>query len=243
MTGIRLQRFDTRHLRDFLQPIAINTAALEQVEAETPPPPPPPVYNQADLEHAREAAQKIGYAEGFEAGLAQAATQEAARVKATMQAVEAIQAQLATLAASYQQLVNQQSADLTELVLMIARKVAGAALDTHAVAATQQLLQHCLPVIFAKPRVVIELSPALLEVAEPALANQLAQAGFNGDAVFRVGEGLDTHDMRVMWDNGQATRSAATLWQEIEALLQQVALTPTLTNETTNEIPTGETHG
>lgn len=244
--NMRLQRFDSTFLRDFMEPIAINTAVLPEVEPEAPPPPPPPVYGEAEMEHAREASRKIGYAEGFEAGLAQAHTEDTTRQKDTLQVLAHISDQLATLAGSYQQLVSRQTAELSELVLLIARKVAGAALDTRGVAATQDLLARCLPVIFAKPRVVIELSQPMLELAEPALANQLAQAGYVGDAIFRVGEGLELHDMRVIWDQGQANRSVEAIWQEIAVLLQQVPLEPTvettLPSSTETEIITGATH-
>lgn len=229
MTAMRLQRFDMQHLRDFRQPITVNAAVLaDPIEAAPPPPPPPPVFSEADIDHARAAASKLGYAEGFEAGLAQAHTEDTARAKDIAAAAARIAEQLAALVAGHQQLITEQASELGQLVMVIARKVAGEALDKHGMETVSALMQRCVPVIFDKPRVTVELSPTLLALAEPVLTASLKESGFEGDIQFRANEQFDSHDMRVDWGAGQATRSGEVLWQEIEALLQHVPLTPTL---------------
>lgn len=242
MTTMRLQRFGHQHLRDFRGPITVK-AMPEAVVEEVVEAPPAPTFSEADIEHARAAAKKIGYAEGFEAGLLQATNEQTAREKDTAHAISQIREQLGKLASRYQQLVNQQSAELSDLVLMIARKVAGEALTSHGTDTLAALVERCLPVIFGKPRVTVELASATLTAAQPILTDQLLKGGFEGDIQFRANDTLGAHDMRLDWGQGEATRSTAALWQEIEALLQQVSLTPTLPREVTNA-PTQETnHG
>lgn len=235
MSQTRVQRFDRNFLRDFRHPIAVNTAVVEEQLPEAPPPPPPPSFSEADLEQARMAAKKLGYAEGFEAGLAQANTENSQRQRDVAQAIVQMRDQVRTLAGQYQRLIDQQSAELGELVMMIARKVAGEALDANAPIAFAGLLQHCVGVLYGKPRVVIELAPAMHEIAAPVLRDQLSISGFEGDLQFRVNDALPAHDMRIDWGHGEATRSTAALWHEIEALLQQVPLTPTLPPPLTEE--------
>ena len=225
MGDMKLQRFDTRHLRDFRGPIAVNVAALDEVTTpEEVAPPAPPVFSEEDLNHAREAGQKLGYAEGFEAGLAQANSESTARARDLANSLARIGDQLAQLTQQYQTLVDEQSAELSALVLMIARKVAGEALEMHGTATIEGVVRRCMPMVFGKPRVLIELAPAMLDQVQQAVSEQFEQAGFGGDVEFRPLDGMDEYDMRVQWANGAATRSTAQLWQEIETLLAQVPL-------------------
>lgn len=247
MSQMKLQRFDANHLRDFRAPITVNTAAI--VEPEAPPPPPPPVFRESDIEAAREVGKKMGYAEGFEAGLAQANTEAHHAARDLAHHMGRIQEQVASLIARYNDVVLQQSSELSQLVLMIARKVAGAALDANSAQAIAELVNRCLPIVYGKPRVVIELEPAMRNAVEASLRNQLAQGGFEGDVEFRSVDGMDPSDVRIDWGAGAANRDTNAIWGEIEALLQQVPLTPTLpTNESTTThndpiVETGEANG
>lgn len=247
MVQPKLQRYDASHLRDFRAPITVNTAAI--VEPVAPPPPPPPVFREADIEAAREVGKKMGYAEGFEAGLAQANTEAHHAARDLAHHMARIEEQVARLIATYHDVVAQQSGELSQLVLMIARKVAGAALNENGAQAIAELVNRCLPVVYGKPRVVIELEPAMRNAVETVLRRQLEQGGFEGDIEFRSVEGMDASDVRIDWGAGAANRNTASIWTDIESLLSQVPLAPTLpaTNEpqNTNEIivETGADHG
>lgn len=225
MTG-RLQRFDVQYLRDFRAPITVNPSAMPAEEAEAPPP--PPVYSETELASARDVAKKLGYAEGFEAGIQQANTEAHAKARDLAHALERIGEQLTQLLASHQQLIDQQSSELSELVLMIARKVAGEALDARGTETVRALVARCLPAVFTKPKIAIELAPTMLRDAEEMLREHLAQAGYEGEIEFRAIAEMAESDIRISWSNGEASRTTASLWHDIEALLQQAPLTPTL---------------
>lgn len=227
MSTGKLQRFDMGHLRDFRGPIVAKTMAAAPAEVEAPPPPPPPpTFKEADLDHARDAGKKLGYAEGFEAGLAQAATETATREKDLAAAMTRISEHVVRLAATYRKLVEEQSKELAELVIGISRKVAGEALDQFGTAAIEGVVERCLPLVFGKPRIAIDLSPKVMYDIEPRLRKILEESGYSGNVEFRSNDALEGYDIRVDWVQGQANRSTKTLWQEIEALLQQVPLTP-----------------
>lgn len=231
---LRLQRFDFGSLHDFRGPIKLNLAAVaEATEAAVPPP--PPVYNEQDIENTKAAAKKLGYAEGFEAGLQQAATEAASREKDMANAITRINQQMELLTRNYQGLVTEQSAELVELVTMISRKVADVALDAKGADMIAATVARCLPVIFSKPKITIELHPEMLEITSPTINAQLTQQGYAGDVQFKANPEFGRHDVKVDWGNGQAARTMESLWLEIEALLQQVSLIPTLPEQPVNE--------
>lgn len=246
MNQPKLQRFDSQFLRDFRSPIAVNTKAIVEQE-EVVAAPPPPVFREADMEHARDASKKIGYAEGFEAGIAQANTEAYGAARDLTHHMARIEEQVAHLISQYDALVAEQSGELSELVLMIARKIAGDALDANAAGAVAGLVNRCLPIVYGKPRVTIELEPAMQVAVEASLRAQLEKAGFEGVIEFRAIAGMEPSDVRIDWGNGAAQRNTASIWQEIEALLQQVPLSPTLptVNTTNNDTieETGADHG
>lgn len=245
MNQPKLQRFDNQFLRDFRSPITVNPKAIAEPETVVAAPP-PPVFQESDMEHARDAAKKIGYAEGFEAGIAQANTEAQATARDLAHQMERIESHIARVSAQYHELITQQSAELSQLVLLIARKVAGDALEAHADRAVVELVARCLPIVYGKPRLAIELAPGMQAAVEPQLRAQLAKSGYEGEIEFRTIEGMEPSDVRVDWGNGAAERATGALWTEIEALLQQVPLSPTLpTHEPLNEhtVETGADHG
>lgn len=215
-----LQRFDSQFLRDFRDPITIRQAVEEAPqEAVPPPPPPPPTFSEQELEQARATGHKLGYAEGVEAGLKQAATEAANREKDMATALAQIVEQCQRLANGHQEFLARQAAEVSELALLIARKVAEESLDARGGEIIAALVTKCLPVFFEKTKIAIELHPETIENAKTVIETLLTQNGFEGTIEFRPNESLKKHDARVDWGNGQATRSTEALWQNIEALL------------------------
>ena len=125
---VKLQRFDFGSLRDFRGPIVAQFVE-EVVVEEPPPPPPPPTFSEGELEAAKGVAQQLGYAEGFEAGMAHANGQITAQKQNVDATVLKLGNSLNTLQRGYNELLTSEAHALSQLVLAVARKVAGAALD------------------------------------------------------------------------------------------------------------------
>ena len=83
------------------------------------------------------------------------------------------------------------------------------------------------------------------------IESYLREQGFEGEIQFRSNPSLGDHDVTLDWGTGQANRNTATLWQEIEALLERVPLEMTFADtlkqdqpETTTTLPPlGDDHG
>ena len=221
----RLQRFDFGSLRDFRGPIVVKQVEEEIVAP--PPPPPPPTFSEADLEAATAAAKKLGFAEGFEAGLARAAEQADAKRDMAETRMLAMGESLRHLQESYQQLLVKESGELSQLVLMIARKVAGEALAERSHETISAFVGRCLPVIFSKPRLIVELNPDNFELTIDAIEKLLQKSGYEGEVQFRANPQLSTNDVALDWGIGQAERNTDALWHEIETLLTSMPLTIT----------------
>jgi flagellar assembly protein FliH len=222
MTGMKLQRFDFATLRDFRGPIVVK-AAEEAIQIE-PPAPPPPVFSEADMESARLAGKKEGYNEGFHAGMAQANADSDLTTKEANEVIQRFGETIATLDARYRELLTKESADLSALVLLIARKVAGEALDERSIETLTAMVSRCLPVLFSKPRIIIDTHPEMLERVLERMETHLRAHGFEGDIQFRSNATLHKHDIALDWGAGQAIRSTDMLWQEIETLITRIPL-------------------
>lgn len=228
-----LQRFDFGALRDFRGPISFTSDMPVMPEAvEPPPPPPPPTYSEDQLQQARIEAKKMGYQEGFAAGLSQANAETESRQIAADEAMKHIAAQIGGLAGQYMQILEAQSSEVSELALLIARKVAEQALSERGVEAIVSMVGRCLPVIYLRPRLVVELNPETLPVAEARLKTLLREEGFEGELQFRANPALGVSDTRLDWGNGAAERSEQALWKQIEALLGRMPIGLELTQPT-----------
>lgn len=237
--SIRLQRFDFGSLRDFRGPMVVEVTEELLVEEELPPPPPPPTFSEEELELAKQTAQKLGYAEGFEAGLARAAEQADVKRQAVDATVTRLGHLLGDLQHRYQHLLESEASELSQLVLMIARKIAGEAIKASAEEAIGTLVRQCLPVIFSKPKLAIEMHPEGFETIMDYLEKQLQASGYEGEIQFRANPNLGTNDVVLDWGSGQAARNVAAMWQEIEGLLAAMPVAVTLPETTETQSTPG----
>lgn len=238
--SMKIHRYDYGALPDFRGPILVHALAEEVAEIQEIEATPPPSFSEDDMESARSAAHQLGYAEGVEAGLTQAKREADATTNATQATVAALHQAMQLLQQEYRQLLTRESGELASLVLMIAKKVAGEAMDARGGETIQTLVERCLPVIFSKPRIVIDLHPERFETVLERVEALLRAQGIEGDVQFRANPNLGTHDVVIDWGAGQASRSTAALWQEIETLLERVPLELTFQETLTKTTAQGE---
>lgn len=223
--SMRLQRFDFGNLRDFRGPLVVPEAIEDLQEEIAPPPPPPPTFSEEDVEIAKQAAHKLGYAEGYEAGISHAAQQADQKRIIAENTITQLSSAIADLPYRYQQLLTHESAQLSELVLLIARKLTGVVLEKHAADAVGSLITRCLPVVLSKPMLVIELNPAAFEHTMDRIESLLKANGYEGQVQFRSNAEIGQYDAVLDWGTGQAVRSTAALWNEIESLMTTMPIT------------------
>jgi flagellar assembly protein FliH len=187
---------------------------------EMPVAPPAPVYGEADVENAR----RDGYQAGFEAGrdeegnrLARAQTEQEEGLRILLSDMaERIQAAQEERRAYW----KEQEHIMGKLVLTLARKVAGNALMAAPAAGLASLLEECADLIGGASRLVISVSPEIIErVGASVETLKLLLPAYGGEIVLREDPALGPHDCRVAWGMGEAEYNERKLWQALEALL------------------------
>ncbi len=224
-SSARIHRFDFNSLRDFRGPAPVR-APIETVEA--PPPPLPPVYSQAEIDAALHDGKKLGYSEGFAAGQSAAAQAIDAKTERANEIIANLHEAIGELPARYTALIAEESRALSGLVLAIARKVVSAQTAQAAAPMIEALVNQCLPIVFSKPRLSIELAPEMLEPTLERIEAQLAREGFEGELQVKPNPDMPPGDIKLDWGHGQMTRSSEQLWQSIEAIIAASPIHTTL---------------
>jgi flagellar assembly protein FliH len=223
---MRISRFEFSSLSDFRGPTehygfeALVEELEQEVIAELPP---APTFSEAQIATARAEGLQLGREEGLKEGLEQVNSEAATRERETLLALQTIERNLSGLTGQYDQRIAEQSREITQFILAVARKIAGEALTQRPELAVQELIRQCLPVILAKPRLIIETHSSMTDSVQSRLIPFLTQQGFEGEVLFRPNDAIPPHDAKLEWHSGRAERSTEALWQEIEALLADVS--------------------
>lgn len=226
---MRISRFEFSQLHDF-RPRADNFALdeiIEEMQQEAVVEPPKPSYDDAQLSAAKEAARKEGYAEGYEAAQKEISAETLDRERNTLQTLERIEAQLLAKEQSYERLLENETRDISQFILIVARKIAGDALKNSPQLAVQELLMQCLPIVMNKPRVIIDIPEGMETTLAPHLAPYLERAGFEGEVQLRANAELTPGDAIVEWVGGRAVRDNESMWKDIERMINQLSFAPT----------------
>lgn len=224
---MRIQRYDSVILKDFRSPFeAVKASAAQELVETPPPPPPPPTFSQAEMDAARKAAYDNGFDDGKKSGVESVVNETHHRDNDAAQAMHKLAGDIGRMQQQYNEVLAKQGSELTELVSLIARKVAGDALDRDAHKMIEGMVTRCLPVVVYKPRVIIDVHPEILDTVQQRLNTLLREAGFTGELTIRAGATIARHDVKIDWAAGYAERSTEALWAEVTSLLKELSLRP-----------------
>jgi flagellar assembly protein FliH len=239
----RIHRFDFGTLQDFRGPIVVQAAIpTKEEDIVVAAPPPPPTFTEQDMEAARLAGKKQGYNEGFTAGQLDAKKQADQRTEDSNRLLLTLGDQMADLEKRYMEILQHESRYLSQLVLAISRKVAGEAINTRGEESINAIIARCMPVIFSKPKLIVEMHPDIFERTLERIETYLRAKGFEGEVQFKANTEMGLSDVKLDWGTGQVNHNAAGLWAEVETLIERVPLELTFANTlTTNQnTSTGE---
>ncbi len=195
-----------------MAPLESSDQPLETEDAIAEDAPPPPTFSEFDLEEAR----RSGFAEGHDAGVA-----EASEVTERHQA-EA----LAALAAGFAQVQKAQRdgieglrRDAVQLALTIVKKMLPTMAHRYGIDEIGGVIHECLMQIDDAQRLTVRAHPDLLEGVRAEAARVAEEAEFEGKVIYTADPKLALGDCRVEWGNGGGDRDQAMLLAEIETII------------------------
>jgi flagellar biosynthesis/type III secretory pathway protein FliH len=194
----------------------------EDFDLPSPPPPPSldpeiiePLFTRDELKAACDEAAL----ESRETALLEAKGHVLA---ATGQALAAIAEQIAETRAEVVSMAEQSSEAIVRLLLDCFAAVFPALAARHGARETAAILREILPALHHEPKITVRINPHITEsmtreiqALDPDLAAHLRLVPTDAVAL---------GDARITWENGAATRDAASLWTQIEAILAPAGL-------------------
>jgi flagellar assembly protein FliH len=165
------------------------------------------------LSEAREAAYAAGRAEGLIEGENSATASSA---KAIAAAATALSDRVAAMTASVEDSKKAVLADAVEVAAMIARKLAGSALEQFPTAEIEALIVDCLASLDGVPHLVIRCHPDLAEAVKEIATDRIRTSGFTGRLVVMGEPEQALGDCRLEWVDGGLVRDTAALNADID---------------------------
>jgi len=162
------------------------------------------------------------HAEGFEAGR-QAGRREAVddRARIENEALGQIARQVTALVQQRNAAQASLRSENVKLAVAIARKLSARLLAGQPLAEIEGLVEECLQRLLGEARIVVRISPDLLDPLQGRLDRLAQKMGFAGQIILFAEDELAPGDCRVEWADGGAIRTAASLESEIDALLSR----------------------
>lgn len=212
-------------LPDFSSGIAADTAPRqgdEKPEAEPAPAQPeePEVmrFSEEEMQAACKEAEEMGRQKGLaEAKQAQDAEQAAqnAQIAALL---DSLNARMGEEVAAYENLRESLRSEMAGIVLLVARKLAGNALDTQPLGAVEGMINDCLTMMAGETRLAITVAEPL----KAPLEQHLATLHTNGPVLeVRGSAAMQPGDCRIEWPGGKAERNQEKLREEMEAIIKR----------------------
>jgi flagellar assembly protein FliH len=180
-----------------------------------------PTITLAEHERRRADAESVAYRNGFAAGEAKAQQDAAERVAA---ALAVIADGMDRLNRGLNNIEARLETEAVDVAVAVAGKLAPALIAREPFAEISALATECFQHLVKAPHVVVQIGPAIQQMAEEKLA-EIAQArGFEGRLMVTADDRLALGDCRIEWaDGGIKREEEATRAMIADAVARYVA--------------------
>ncbi len=180
--------------------------------------PPAPSFSAEELSQAREAGRQDGLA---------AALADAQLIQAQLEAAatQSLADGLAAARAAYEDIVQGAAEEVSQTILAVLQAALPAVMARHGSAELQALVSALVPGLAYEPELRVRAHPDCAEFVRESLIAGLQTTG----CVLSVAAdtSLQAGDVLVSWQDGQARRDCAAIWNAVAATLNPLGL-PTL---------------
>jgi flagellar assembly protein FliH len=213
---------------DTMQPFGGQSAAgvlfaedfdFEHTLLATEAPPEPeliaPHYTADDLEVAR----NVAWAEGAQAGLAEASAGHAAAVA---RALTTIATTLRESAQEAHSTIDQAAQGMARLLLESLAAMLPESCAAHGEAEVRAVVRAILPGLRQEPSIAIRIHPRLAQAVEQELSR--LDPDLSGRVSLIPTDAMMLGDVRITWENGSACRDVAATWRSVSDVLCSAGL-------------------
>lgn len=172
------------------------------------------LISEKDIIEARQKSFEEGYAKGYSS----AKIDQAEIDKKIQENLNDISIKLVALGEVVKTRNNAHIKELAELVVRIARKVAGDALKTTPYDNIENTIRSCLPMLFDEPKITIFVQPEIVEEIKARVAPIAQNIGFKNNIEICGNPSISAGNCNVEWNGGGIRSNKDAIWSKIEEL-------------------------
>lgn len=188
-------------------------------------------FSEEDVKKAREEGFQEGYGKGHEEGLLNGKKERFEVDRSISTSLSMLDQKLELLYQSFSAHLHKSTEDVEKLALMIAKKVAGKALDEKGEANIRHLVGECIGFILHEPEVTITVHRSMIQSLNDYLSQQLKIQGAEGKIHIQGSNDMPETDCTIEWKEGGAQLSIQDRWQQIYHVLgEEIRLPPAAGN-------------
>jgi flagellar biosynthesis/type III secretory pathway protein FliH len=177
-----------------------------------------PSFSAQDLYDAKQKSYEEGYAKGYSG----AKSAEAEIDKQIQVSLGEIAIKLAAISEALKTRNDRTIKELADLVLHLARKVAGAALQNEPYAEIEKIITASLPLLFDEPNINISVNPELVGKIDGRIKSIVKSEGFKNNIEVAGNSAISVGSCEVQWNGGGLRSNKEEMWAHIEKICKDL---------------------
>lgn len=177
-----------------------------------------PAYSEKDITESR----TKGYEEGYSKGFKDARTAADEINKQIEQNLKNIENQFAQMASAKNAAYLRQEKQVAEVIMAIAGKVVGSALDKNPLAEIENIVSKSFSMLFDEPELVITVNSTIADMLEPRVISIAAKEGFKGGVIIRRQDDVAAGGCVIEWKGGGLKADREQIMAEISRLCNEI---------------------
>jgi len=175
-------------------------------------------YSEKEFNDSRIKGYEEGYAKGFGAAKGEADDLN----KQIEETIKSIDAKLASISDSAKDAVKKDEQEVARLVMIIAKKIAGDALEKNPLPEVERIINKAFEQLFDEPVVTIHISAKVAAGIKDRIDSMTAKKGFTGKVEILEKQDFAPSQCEVMWSGGGMSGDKDIIIKEIDDMCSKI---------------------
>lgn len=175
-------------------------------------------YTKEDIDASRAAGYEEGYARGYEAAKAKSEENE----QSILKSLEIISANVNQVMKKEEAIHERKFKDIAQVVINLAKKVSGVAIQNNPVAEIEDALRKSFEVLFDKPKLLIVVNDSLIDEVKKRVYRLGKEVNFSGDIEITGDAKVAKGECSVSWQGGGMKLEKENMWKEIDEICKNI---------------------